>query len=210
MAVHTSNCLHHYPNILALTFLCSLHASLAASSKECLARLHNHKAGYCREPTCGKLQQDIQPERFLDRLGPSCTRSMMRYTPEIPEKGLSQNAVRSTQWMTMHGLTEASTLLLTNDRDDDFVKCSDSFSSRLPTNPVVVQRSDSSSFVMCTVPKAGCSFLRSLLFMLTRADQQPLDFHINAVHDAVYPTIWHYSHETDVSDRWPSVRSSNG
>jgi hypothetical protein len=37
-----------------------------------------------------------------------------------------------------------------------------------PSSPIVVQSEGSEAFVMCTIPKAGCSLLRSLLLVATR------------------------------------------
>lgn len=72
--------------------------------------------------------------------------------------------------------------------------CAISASSR-PLNPVVISSNTTATFVLCTVPKAGCTNVRKLMHAII---SDPVHEATDAfgqffgTHVATYPTIWHY------------------
>ena len=91
-------------------------------------------------------------------------------------------------------------------RSQSWQKCSTSPEASFATNPVVVESSGGqiANFAMCTVPKAGCTLVRTLLYALTRDTSRPVSFHSSTVHGEKYPTIWHYHPNTDFPDTYPT------
>ena len=84
-------------------------------------------------------------ESFIDRLTPTCQAIVQQYS--ATDKPLETNRVPEPG-------------------------CKSYKEASFPTNPVVVQTGVTPTFVMCTVPKAGCSQLRTLLLVMTRCDPQ--------------------------------------
>ena len=114
------------------------------SSRNCVERIAStqDKLGDgCVQPVCGSLNTTSEP--FEERLTQSCKAVLQKYTAK--ESSLS--------WATSSAYEE---------------ECETVASSQHPTNPVVVQTGFTSNFGFCSVPKAACSQIRSLLFVVTR------------------------------------------
>jgi hypothetical protein len=86
--------------------------------------------------------------------------------------------------------------------------CKSDAAAHFPTNPVVVESKLAANFAMCSVPKAGCSLLRSLLYVLTHPAAETAKFGAFKVHSVPYPTIWHYraADHSVLQDTYPTVR----
>eukprot|EP00892_Ulva_mutabilis_P012327 jgi/Ulvmu1/9467/UM052_0036.1 len=70
------------------------------------------------------------------------------------------------------------------------------------SNPVVVSSNSSATFVICTVPKAGCSNLRKLLYAVSSYRKPPLTDTFEQFvlpHMATYATVWNYDIPTPSS-----------
>lgn len=181
----------------------------ALDSELCLARLQQGLStpAPCHSPMCGQLHVDETRAPFLDRLSPSCRRVMEAYASEPPTQRFLRTSDPLQQQSTSvaFGLRTLHTAEQSN-TDTDFVKCSTTHAASFASNPVVVERPDTANFVVCTVPKAGCSLFRSLLFALTHPSEDTASFHGSVVHQVPYPTIWHYSETSNLPDSYPSVR----
>ena len=68
---------------------------------------------------------------------------------------------------------------------------------------MVIDGPYSDPFIMCTIPKVGCSNFRKLMRVLfTPPEQLPQtqQQQLYRAHFALYPTIWHYNHTGAVLD----------
>ena len=191
-----------------LCYMTSLRGVVSVGSEACLARLQRGVPAEapCHSPVCGSLQADDTRTTFLGRLSPSCRRVMQSYAAEHPSQRYLRTAAETTS--AAYGLRTLAADKQPR-QDGDFVKCSSSGAAHYASNPVVVERPDTSNFVLCTVPKAGCSLFRSLLFALTHPPEASTSFHGSVVHKVPYPTIWHYSGISNLPDGYPSVRLSS-
>lgn len=120
------------------------------SSRNCVQRIASTKeqrGDGCVTPVCGALNTTGDP--FEEQLTPSCRAVLDKYAA----KDLSLS------WADSPAL-------------DETPECRTFPSSQYPTNPVVVQNKITSSFGFCSVPKAACSQIRSLLFVMTSYPDQ--------------------------------------
>lgn len=184
------------PFLLASIHVFSIGLASAVSSRLCvdiIAKLqHGVDSGRITEcrPLCGLLDTNNYSISFMDRLSPSCQSVMSRY------KGRSSSSIAVSP---AHLANHTSHRLPPPVHD-----CGQVRKASAATNPVVIETDDVAHFVMCTVPKAGCTLLRSLLFALTRDTQGGVSFRNSVVHDTAYPTAWHYKSETDLVDTYPT------
>lgn len=135
---------------------------------------------HCADNVCGPLPFSSATPVFQERLSDSCAAVMAAYRAF---------GAPPTGFRTPSGVHPAAPH-----------RCGASPEGVAPTNPVVIHRAGSSPFIMCTVPKAACSNLRKLLFVLlnffpelpdsTPGNTIPVD--PDNVHRNLYPTIWHY------------------
>jgi hypothetical protein len=183
--------------------------SLAVPSSDCLVNVDQVQAltgrrwlSSCRRPVCGSLDtSNISP--FMDRLSESCRAIMSRYSdPSMSRKLMDR--IKKEEEHSVTSFPYAPSWF--TERTQPWQRCSASPEASFATNPVIVQSSKSqfSNFAMCTVPKAGCTLVRTLLYVLTRGISQPVSFHSSAVHGANYPTIWHYYPKSDFPDTYPT------
>lgn len=111
-------------------------------SRSCVKNVVSKQEGNtCVKPVCGPLNTTGIP--FEDRLTPSCKSVMDGFVARD----------LTSEWpasMNRHA------------------GCTTFSASQYPTNPIVVQTKLTRSFGFCSVPKAACSQLRSLLFVMTR------------------------------------------
>eukprot|EP00892_Ulva_mutabilis_P010954 jgi/Ulvmu1/8230/UM041_0039.1 len=171
--------------------------TIATSSRLCLdmvARLQrgvdNGSVTKCR-PICGSLNTDNYNIPFMDRLSPTCQAVMSRY------RGTGRRV----------SATAASPARFANQADQRISPpdgCTQAYQASAATNPVVVETADAANFVMCTVPKAGCTLLRTLLYALMQDTQHGLSFRNSIVHGTPYPTAWHYQSNFDLLDTYPT------
>lgn len=124
------------------TWYCCIGCALALTSNECM-RAWPGFTQECVAPTCGYLEGAFTTEGFADTLTPSCQAIVQHFSARE----------HVMQWIPT--------------RDS---VCPTYEQASRPTNPVVVQTGVTPAFVMCTVPKAGCSQLRTLLLAMTRHD----------------------------------------
>lgn len=106
-----------------------------------IAEAANEVGDGCVTPVCGPLNTTGNP--FQEHLTPSCRAVFDKYV-----------AKESLSWADSLGTQQQG--------------CKSFPRSQHPTNPVVIQNQITNSFGFCSVPKAGCSQLRSLLFVMTR------------------------------------------
>lgn len=130
-------------------------ASPVIDSRECFLRTAGDRwSGACASPTCGPLNATAADAPFAERLSQSCAAYLENFRLErraldlvarLPRKYYSDDRTLNGTWCwTMDNATQA-------------------------TNPVVVQSAAADNFVMCTIPKAGCSLLRALLLVAQHA-----------------------------------------
>ena len=114
-------------------------------SRNCVKRIastRDQMGGGCVQPVCGAL--NTTGDAFEERLTPSCKAVLQKYAA----KDLSSS------WAVASHLYQQG--------------CKTVGQSEHPTNPVVVQTKSTGNFAFCSVPKAACSQIRSLLFVITR------------------------------------------
>lgn len=127
--------------LFPISCLLLLGVSRALTSDECMRRWPGYLQT-CLEPSCGYLTGTFVSETFFESLSPTCQAIMQQFTarPQSELEGPGKG------------------------------ECTTYDAGSRPTSPVVVQTGVSPTFVMCTVPKAGCSQLRTLLLVMTRHD----------------------------------------
>ena len=182
----------------------------AVPSSDCLANLDGSQAesgrrwlSSCRRPVCGSLDTSNNLSSFMDRLSSSCRTVMSGYS----DPGMSRKLMARIQEEEEHSMSSFPyTPTWFTGRSQSWQKCSTSPEASFATNPVVVESSGGqiANFAMCTVPKAGCTLVRTLLYALTRDTSRPVSFHSSTVHGEKYPTIWHYHPNTDFPDTYPT------
>jgi Sulfotransferase family len=149
-----------------------------------------------RRPLCGSLDQTLTGVRFMDRLSPSCKQVMAQYSNPDMRRQLKKSADNNE---------EIDESFQSNSREETQTPArTRSSTDSAPTNPVVVEQDDVANFVACTVPKAGCTLMRSLLYVLTRPVSGAMSFTDMQVQTAQYPTVWHYNEQTEPSDTYPT------
>eukprot|EP00892_Ulva_mutabilis_P003586 jgi/Ulvmu1/159/UM001_0163.1 len=171
-------------NVIA-TFVFNIDPCDALSSRECKADVQARvESGekLCGAPLCGYLELDDANRTFLGSMSLKCQALMWAYRDDTA---------------SVLGVTGAANRL-----------CATSKEAYLPNNPVIVETEEVRNFMMCTVPRAASTNLRSLMNMLIRLPEEPrpstTDQHWDAQFD-IYPTVWHYrmnSHPT--YDAYPS------
>jgi hypothetical protein len=113
-------------------------------SRTCIRRISSKLdtlGNGCVTPICGPLNTTGDP--FEEQLTPTCRAVLDQY------RGKDLSSFWDDSLAHLRGCQ--------------------SFSASLhPTNPIVVQNKHTASFGFCSVPKAACSQLRSLLFVITR------------------------------------------
>lgn len=184
----------------------------AVSSNVCLSLIQKLQRAIdggiakCRPP-CGRLDTgDLfrRPVSFMDRLSPSCQAVLSRYSRTSRRAEISQasygNASRyiSTSWPSM------GPGAIMSDGGFPRLECSNLHAAAYATNPVVVEVDDAANFAMCTVPKAGCTLFRSILYVLTRRPERSLSFRNGDVHTVDYPTGLFYEHQPALEDKYPT------
>jgi len=140
--------------VTALVFLASVLVVVAPcgalSSKECKSEV---KARYeqgqqeCHSPICGYLNVSDARPTFLERMSLQCQALMWQYRDDISG---------------VLGVTRAATRMCATAKD-----------SYQASNPIIVENEEIRSFLMCTVPRAASTNLRSLLNMLIRYPDEP-------------------------------------
>eukprot|EP00892_Ulva_mutabilis_P004683 jgi/Ulvmu1/2587/UM014_0038.1 len=164
---------------LLLTLLCScLERGAALSAHKCrdaLVTVTRQDKAYrksnapCGDPICGEIPPS--PLNFTERLSPQCSALFDSYR---------------SSWSRMH----LSNTVKPGDR-----LCSHSILARSPTNPVLMSAPNTATFLLCSVPKVGCTNLRKLLYAMLQESDAPIRdafTQFNSVHLPPYPTIWHY------------------
>eukprot|EP00892_Ulva_mutabilis_P001468 jgi/Ulvmu1/11321/UM074_0036.1 len=123
------------------------------------------------ESICGRLPPSPLP--MSSRLSPRCTTVLSTYRSSWAELGLSN-------FVTKHSARPC--------------KLADASRAR---SPVVVSSNSTATFVLCTVPKAGCTNLRKLLHAIIsdpEHDSTDAFGQFYGTHVASYPTVWHYDY----------------
>ena len=98
---------------------------------------HQPTAADCQAAVCGRLDTSYEGPPFLQRLSPQCRAQMEQY--------------RSS-----HAKSAGRVMKAENKRG----KCAKRPNSITPSNPVVIDGHNSAPFIMCTVPKVGCTNFR--------------------------------------------------
>ena len=184
----------------------------AMPSEQCLNELgkalKTPAARGCHEPMCGSLDKDNNLEGFLHRMSSNCKDKLLEYRKPEPLTSLLSDP-ESTSWLKgmLRSQLEDRDSAVERKSTPTWQRCSTSFEARFASNPVVVENHVSANFVMCTIPKAGCTLLRSLLYVLTHPESQTQDFTHAHVHNVAYPTTWHYRDSKHEADNYPTVRS---
>jgi hypothetical protein len=162
----------------------------AVPSKTCVIRARRtFKASSfsdCHRSICGSLDTGYATSTFLNRLSDTCRAQMKTYrSPQAVAGG----------WLVRHDVPTAS-------------KCSTQRQSAHPTNPVVIELGYGSPFIMCTIPKVGCTNFRKLLrtlFLVPKLPPPNPTKQTMKAHFGIYSTLWHYHHmDVRLDDRYPS------
>lgn len=184
--------------LVFLIFVFQAGAIQALSSRRCLELVERFqlavdsgRATKCW-PLCGSLDTDNHHLEFMDRLSPSCQAVMSRYKAAMSSLPAYLGPLARSDNLNRNKLFPSADT------------CSRFKQAGSATNPVVVELETSAPFVMCTVPKAGCTLLRSLLYVLTRRSQDSVFFKNGHVHDAQYSTALHYHHQSELPDTYPT------
>lgn len=196
--------------LVCLVFLLLAAPGTAIPSSQCLEHVKQSQQSTgrlwlnsCRRPICGSLDTNNNLSAFMDRLSDSCRRIMSTYSdPSMSRKLMAR--IQEEEAHSIISFPYAPSWF--TERSHSFQRCSTSPEASFATNPVVVESNGdhAANFAMCTVPKAGCTLLRSLLFALTRDNSRPVSFRSSAVHSAKYPTVWHYHPKSDFPDTYPT------
>ena len=183
------------------------------SSQQCLSALQQAIQRYgegnnCHRTMCGSLDTSSNLEEFSHRMSPQCQAKMFEYRRPEPLTSPISTPDGDAPWRTSMLRSQLAKDLSSEDsRQPAWDRCSTGFAGRFASNPVVVENHVSANFVMCTIPKAGCTLLRSLLYVLTHPEEETRSFGHPRVHEVAYPTAWHYrnggKHE---SETYPTVR----
>lgn len=123
-----------------------LRCALALTSDGCM-RAWPGFLKKCVKPSCGYVEESLTEENFIDSLTPACHAILQQFSGR--EQVIESLPIRERTCPTYEQASR-------------------------PTNPVVVQTDVTPTFVMCTVPKAGCSQLRTLLLVMTRCGALPV------------------------------------
>lgn len=184
--------------LLFLGFVSQAGSVQAVSSRRCLElvdrlqlAVDSGRATKCRPP-CGSLDTRSHHLEFMDRLSQSCQAVMSRYTANkssLPAYVVPLARSDNLQRIKLFPFVDT---------------CSRFKQAGLATNPVVVELARSAPFAMCTVPKAGCTLFRSLLYVLTRHSEDKVSFKNSHVHGAQYPTALHYRYQSELADSYPT------
>jgi hypothetical protein len=161
----------------------------AVPSKPCVKlarRTLKASSSDCHTSICGSLDTGYATSTFLNRLSDTCRAQMETYrSPQAVAGG----------WLVRHDVPIAS-------------KCSTQRRSADPTNPVVIEVGYGSPFIICTIPKVGCTNFRKLLRALLLVPKLPLANPAEQwkqAHFGMYPTLWHYHHmDVRLDGRYPS------
>ena len=144
----------------------------------------------CSDTVCGPLREASLRIPFSERLSPECQTVMRAYQPKGPDAAAARLLRR--KW---HRVSKCAA-----ERG--------SFGSASANNPVVVQSGNAPPFMMCNIPKVGCTNFRKLLRVLmlhpdplpTGATEQMWPAHVGT-----YPTLWQYSHtHAAFTDKYPA------
>jgi hypothetical protein len=170
----------------------------ALPSLECLHKAADLPWYRCRESVCEQLGTGQQTS-FLQNLSPACRNVMLEYRTAdrstfgflMPRKGKCMSLQHQGQ-----------VFRLGNARM--------SVAASRPTNPVVVEAPGIKNFVLCTVPKSGCTHFRKLLNAIIHNPEADGNTDVNGTAEVVhahfgrFPTIWHYEHDHLPADLYPS------
>lgn len=187
--------------VAAAALLLLLQPAVAMHSRQCIQTAldtSNWRAnGGCPHSSCGPLDIPSSKESssFLKRLSPQCQDVMLQYrrtdlqTPLGLQLGVNAGEVGRSMKKGSAG------------------PCPHYRGATTATNPVVVEAPGVHSFVICTVPKSGCTNLRKLMHAVINGPQKT---HYNAVkasgspHQQHYSTLWHYDIAPIPADIYPT------
>lgn len=184
-------------NPLSLAFVgaslvCRTFLAHALPSKQCMQqvdRAMKSERMACSDAVCGPLHDASLRIPFSERLSSQCRGLMDRYRP-------SQDA-HAARLLRRHG-----------HRMSKCAADAGSFGSASANNPVVVQTDNVPPFMMCTIPKNGCTNFRKLLRVLMLYPQalpRGATAQMWPAHVATYPTLWQYKHAAaPFTDRYPA------
>lgn len=151
-------------------------ATAALNSNECFEKLRKGKPEVgqgCHEALCGPLETAEAELPFLERLAPACRAQMEAYRDTSATQGTA----------ILHANATGSR------------KCATSPLANRATNPVVIATPFTQPFVMCTIPKAGCTNFRKLfnvLLTLPATPPQKKWAQKSLGHKSRYSTVFHY------------------
>lgn len=179
---------------VALLFLIS---AQALQSQECINKALSlgteQKQGRCPQPVCGALDIPETSESFLNRMSPQCQDVMKQY--------------RRLDVGTPLGLHLDVNNETRKQKGGHSGPCPERRGATTPTNPVVVQAPGVRSFVICTVPKSGCTSLRKLMHAVINNGKRTPESSLSVPgnpHRHDYATLWHYEHSEVPADVYPS------
>jgi hypothetical protein len=137
-------------------------SAMRLTSFECRVRLKGlFHSSVCATPLCGALNVTQSETPFLKRLSPQCEAAMASYQVPAPLPRSLSSYKQQFALPAAYAAANAS-------EPASEQTCLPLSYSMYPSSPIVVQSEGSEAFVMCTIPKAGCSLLRSLLLVATR------------------------------------------
>ena len=154
----------------------------------------------CKKAVCGALQLPDasgppESQSFLQRLSPQCQDVMKAYRRQDLDARLGlqfdEDADAGGQSV----------------KEGKRGPCPETRGATTPTNPVVVQADGVHSFVICTVPKSGCTNLRKLMHAVINNGQRTSARSLSVPgnpHRHDYATLWHYERTHVPPDVYPS------
>lgn len=193
--------------VLAAAAVLRLDCTVALNSRECITKVKSLDSSTgrdvgelaCPRSVCGPLdipfngttagEQQQQEQSFLKRLSPQCQDVMHTYRRADLETPLGLHTKRDEETGEHRG------------------PCPDHRGATTPTNPVVVQAPGVQSFVICTVPKSGCTNLRKLMHAVMNYPSSAPTNAVKAfweVQESDYPSLWHYDIAPVPADVYPS------